>query len=523
MKQTTKKKLVSLLTVVGLSVFGAAFLGNTETQSTYVIPETPTGSSATVIVGKADLKSFAMQYGASVRTDSPAGIRFISEISTAELSELPSSATFGTLIIPEAILDGNELTRETAQVLDIKAKTWKEASQSVCEFTGVLIGDNNNNFLEKYYDTQLVARSYVTYTDGEGETQTVYTQQSDPRSIAWVASRELVETTGTPNQFLVDIVDSVMTGKTLSVTTAKTLINKGDTVAIAAADNQGLDVKYESTNPSVLTVDAEKKTVTAVASGRATLKATLGSQTVEIPITSVVPLSHSKTMEAMTIAASDGKVQADDSIDSVSFTHSGDTFFITEFTGKNAPNFAVGAQNVLSAVTATGNTEWIGAGVTLWNSYVGNRWGCLYVTRGFHGSNGSPDSIFEIGGASGKGPGLYYFDVSKHYVMIVGYEATPSETQPYAAKVACKIFEVDATGTLTLVQDLSKTVTPMTHVSNGANAVIYPNVEIPGSTVDPSSITFRYEAPASTLAELINGLNDECSWKAQLKTLCNIA
>lgn len=521
MKQTTKKKFVSLLTVVGLSVFGAALLGNTAAQNTYVIPETPTGTAA-AIFGKADLSSFAIKNGASVRTDSPAGIRFISEISTAELSELPSSATFGTLIIPEAILDGDELTRETEQVLDIKAKTWRETSQSVCEFTGVLIGDNNNDFLEKYYDTQLVARSYVTYTDSEGETQIVYTKQTDPRSIAWVASREIVETTGTPKQFLVDIVDSVMTGKTLSVTTAKTFINKGETVAITAANNQGLDVKYESTNTSVLTVDAEKKTVTAVAGGSATLKATLGSQTVEIPMTSVVPLSNSKTMAAMTIAAADGKVQADDSIDSVSFTHSGDTFFITEFTGRNAPNFAVGAKNVLSAVTATGSTEWTGVGVGLWNSYVGNRWGGLYVSRGFHGGSGAVDMPHTIDGVSGKGPGLGFFDVSKHYIMIVGYEATPTVSQ-YAAKVTCKIFEVGTTGTLTLVQDLSVTATTVTHVSNGTNAVIYPNVDIPATTSDPSSITFRYEAPASTLAGLINGLSDECSWKAQLKTLCNIA
>ncbi len=237
------------------------------------------------------------------------------------------------------------------------------------------------------------------------------------------------------------------------------------------------------------------------------------------------PLSKTAKLTKMDIwdTTQKGYVKAASGIETVSFDHSGDTFFIVEFKGKNAPNFAVGANAALSEITlANGATEWTDAGVMLWNSWINDSWGSLYVTRGFHGgSNAQADKVGEMAGSKGNGPGFYFFDDNTDYVMIVGYETVAGSTR-YEGKVSYKIFTVNAEKQLTLVAEAEQVFAYTAHVAVGGKAVIYPNVAISASTADTDEISFRYEAPASTLAALVNGLAENCTYKTQLLTLCGI-
>lgn len=237
----------------------------------------------------------------------------------------------------------------------------------------------------------------------------------------------------------------------------------------------------------------------------------------------VVGLSQTATLARMDLdSGTANKLKAANGIQFKEFNHSGDTFFITEFTGKNAPNFAVGATKGFNSVTAEGTAEFLPAGTMLWNSLIGNRWGGLYVTRGFH-SGGSLNLVGDVTGAKDKGPGLGFFNDSAHYLMIVGYESMPEKAEAEKwALVTVRIYTVDEKGVLTEMANLSQEFKAVTQVSTGDKAVIYGNVDILGSTADPESVTFSYEAPASTLAALVNGLSDECTYKTQLATLCGL-
>ncbi len=255
----------------------------------------------------------------------------------------------------------------------------------------------------------------------------------------------------------------------------------------------------------------------------------VGSEnTKTLSVGNIYNLSGEVELNAMDInnpELANGVIEATN-VEHVEFDISGNTFFMVEFTGKNAPNFAVGAKAARDSivVSETSNDYWINSGVLLTNSYVNNRRDGLNVFRGFYAkSTLAADFVGVIAGEKDKGPGMAFFDDDTHYIMIVGYENVTTGKSPYNAKISVKILAVGENNELTVVTEKDATMNNVTHVSVGNKAVIYGNVIAPlDSASSPDSVHFGYEAPAASLNKLINGLSDDNIYKATLKTVLNV-
>ena len=185
---------------------------------------------------------------------------------------------------------------------------------------------------------------------------------------------------------------------------------------------------------------------------------------------------------------------------------SGDTYFLVDFEGKNAPNFAVRATQGYSELICPNDSvgssnenyrlEWSKAGIMLWTSKPGS-WNDMYVSRGFSASAGAMDlktipstsrydnsavNIGSLAGTKDKGPGLNFFNADTRYVMLVGYKVLNNRTYKNSsggdvdgnnALITCKVYTVDDNETLTLVNDLSADVTGITNSLTGSKAVLY--------------------------------------------------
>ncbi len=145
--------------------------------------------------------------GVSIRYTDPSGIRFLTQVNKNDFfKELytgddsnyaydGANVTFGTVIIPENLLAG-ELTVDTPSVLNIKAKKIYNSSSysqtdDVFYYSAVVV-----NYPERIdtYGSDLMARSYMTYTDANGETVYVYTN-TKKISFYEIASKIYAQTT----------------------------------------------------------------------------------------------------------------------------------------------------------------------------------------------------------------------------------------------------------------------------------------------------------------------------------------
>ena len=216
---------------------------------------------------------------------------------------------------------------------------------------------------------------------------------------------------------------------------------------------------------------------------------------------------------------------------------SGNTWFITQFTGKNAPNYAVRA--------VQGYSAWDGV-YTVWNSQYQKtitELGILICNSSEYGGvsmpiyRGSKDflssyerGILQASDADGKNVlGMRYYNAEKTYIQIVGYEMIEGTND---ANVTVYLYEITDSG-LSLVANVSVRAGSSAHALAGTKAVIYGNAQASANSAgadefglsavnNPDSITFTYAAPANTLAGLINGIEDDYAYKAQLKELLNI-
>lgn len=145
--------------------------------------------------------------GASIRVTEPMGLRFkstftIPEALKAAIADSSATVSYGMLLLPTEMLSG-ELTRETAEVLDIAAQKFYAQDADHVEFTGVLV-----SIPETAYAQQITARSYAVVTVGE-EAYTVYSDTTLERSVSDVAQAAL-EAGGyddATTQMLQEIVD----------------------------------------------------------------------------------------------------------------------------------------------------------------------------------------------------------------------------------------------------------------------------------------------------------------------------
>lgn len=124
-------------------------------------------------------KTLVMIDSATVSFEGTGGLRFSADVSASGVEHLEaqvkagviSSYTFGTVMLPYDLLDdGEELTLATENVLNIKRTVWKNAETSGYNRMTAVITDVH----AKNYTRGISARAYLTVTDKNGESTTIY-------------------------------------------------------------------------------------------------------------------------------------------------------------------------------------------------------------------------------------------------------------------------------------------------------------------------------------------------------------
>ncbi len=267
--------LLSALCAICLT-FGVTVCVEGVAASAEAVPVTGT---ATLVDGEVELESFTMLSGASVKkTGERQGMRFTTQISEDDLAKLPNNAQFGTLVLPKHMLSAGQLTKQTASVLDIQAGVWKEDSKSgMKEFTGVLV-----DYTEEFYATEMLARSYVTYTDKDGKEHTVYAKNVQTRDLAYVVSAAL--NAGETGGLLTDVMASVAPAFAFASSSVSISLGEAYELELAKGQGEGLDVSYQSDNEDVALVD-DSGIVWGRSVGTAKITATMNGKTATVSVT----------------------------------------------------------------------------------------------------------------------------------------------------------------------------------------------------------------------------------------------
>ena len=172
-----------------------------------------TGSNEEGVTGEVTLTSFQTNKGAQIRLTAPVGIRFLSEISVADLEKLPTNAQFGTLIIGTEKLGANELTLETETVENVVAEYWYTGSNDATKIYTAVIGGEvlGDDFPAEYYAMDLTARGYVKYVDNSLTEHVIYADTTT-RSMSYVAAAALAsgENLGEYIEFVKYVADKAL-------------------------------------------------------------------------------------------------------------------------------------------------------------------------------------------------------------------------------------------------------------------------------------------------------------------------
>jgi hypothetical protein len=214
--------------------------------------------------------------GGSVRLSAPAGLRFQSKVSETLVKE---GATFGTLVIPKAVLGEEVLTHKTVSVRDIPQTKWATESvkqnnpedyeEGYAYFNGVL-----TDIPEEHYDKVIVARSYACLNG------VYYYSEPMERSIAQVAAYAIQD--GYTEDMLYTYVDTALSEETLSMESNVT-IEEGFTYQLNLTGNKDYVAVWQSSENSIVSVD-KNGCVTALNEGTAIVIAQIGNRRVECRI-----------------------------------------------------------------------------------------------------------------------------------------------------------------------------------------------------------------------------------------------
>ncbi len=207
--------------------------------------------------------------GGSVRLSTPAGLRFQSKVSDGMVE---MGATFGTLIIPRAVLGEEELTVETAMVENIEQTQWatdivKENNPATYEegyeyFNAVL-----TDIPAEHYGTEIVARSYV-YLDG-----VYYYSDEVERSIAQVAAFAIQD--GYTDEVLYTYVDTALVDEVKTLE-RQVILGENSVYQLTLSGVKNYVAVWSVNDDSVLTIDKNGK-ITARQPGVARVTAQIGT------------------------------------------------------------------------------------------------------------------------------------------------------------------------------------------------------------------------------------------------------
>ena len=220
-----------------------------------------------------EIRKAPVVLGGSVRLSTPAGLRFQSKVEESLVSE---GATFGTVVIPKAVLGENELTVETTSVRHIPQEKWAtdnvkennphDYEEGYAYFNAVL-----TEIPAEHYDKVIVARSYV-YLNG-----VYYYSEQVERSIAQVAAFAIQD--GYTEEVLFEYVDTALQEETLSIE-AQVEVKEGLSSQLNLMGNKGYVAIWQSADTNIAKVDKNGK-VTAIRPGQVTITAKIGNKSVE--------------------------------------------------------------------------------------------------------------------------------------------------------------------------------------------------------------------------------------------------
>lgn len=207
--------------------------------------------------------------GGSVRLSTPAGLRFQSKVSDGMVE---MGATFGTLVIPRAVLGEKELTVETAMVENIEQTQWatdivKENNSATYEegyeyFNAVL-----TDIPAEHYGTEIVARSYVCLNG------VYYYSDEVERSIAQVAAFAIQD--GYTNEVLYTYVDTALVDEVKTLERQVILV-ENSVYQLTLSGVKNYVAVWSVNDDSVLTIDKNGK-ISARQPGAACVTAQIGT------------------------------------------------------------------------------------------------------------------------------------------------------------------------------------------------------------------------------------------------------
>ena len=258
--------------------------------------------------GECELVSFKMIEGGSIRTDAPAGIRFITEISVEEHAKLPENAEFGTLIYPTAGLTDTTIPElyeaKDEGLVYIKKNVWAStgdyaSTDDLYRYYSVLIGEDIEKGLPEFlWDKQLTAMSYVTYTDEAGITYITWADNTQSRSLVYVAAA--AEAAGEGTEFFDTIFQTVFDEVKFENYLTEMKAGEKQTLTTNAKDDMGtaLPLIWETSDATIASV--ENGVVTALDSGTVEITAKLGNleATATITVNLVNAILFDKANEA---------------------------------------------------------------------------------------------------------------------------------------------------------------------------------------------------------------------------------
>ena len=294
MKASKKSILYTIFFITAILMFMSAWLNSISVK--------------TAVYADGALRDFYTE-GASVRDADPTGIRFETKIKTTLYEELKgkSDITFGTLIVPKAVLGENELIVENLQAANAVTERWAADEGDYKKFNAVLVGGANengfDNFNENYYNVPLVARAYYSYKDGD-TVKYVYADSIE-RSVAEVASVAISK--GNSGEFITEILNKVFDKAAPTAFTADSVI-VGNDREIKVKGLENLTPVWEVSGD---TVSVENGKLIATAAGTANVTAKLGDRKISAEITAYADAESFKANGGYTIKSATATCTAD--------------------------------------------------------------------------------------------------------------------------------------------------------------------------------------------------------------------
>ena len=247
--KTISKKLGIVAAFVAFAICSGVGVASANAQA-----ETDVNAPVTL-----ELTSFKTNYGASIRKDAPAGIRFSASISKTDYEKLEGKDyEFGMAFVKGNCTSVSQLkelvkTNENQILKPNTENRWSATNNpntgtDTYEYTYGLVGIDSAS-----YNTYYTALAYVK-VDGMLYYSTVENETDTVRTPLYVAVSHL-NAGNTSDAFVQGIVDSALTGKTIAFDEATYTLTGENVTPKILLDGKEVPLKITSQNPAIVKVE----------------------------------------------------------------------------------------------------------------------------------------------------------------------------------------------------------------------------------------------------------------------------